>query len=111
MNSYRKKASRVKTWKVELTKEALKDFERLEGRQKRTVLKQLLKLEKDPSYGKPLGHKAGLDLTGFYKLYADRRKIRIIYTVEGETIKVIAIDKREDLEVYKIAAQRLKQTH
>ena len=99
----------MKSWKIELTQEALEDLEKLDGRQKRAVLKQLLKLERNPEYGKALGHKAGLDLRGFYKLYADKKKIRIIYTVKGKTIKIIAIDKREALEVYKLAAKRLKE--
>jgi len=101
----------VKSWKIELTQEALEDLEKLDGRQKRAVLKQLVKLERNPEYGKPLGRKAGLDLSGFYKLYADKKKIRIVYTVKGERIKIIAIDKREALEVYKLAAKRIKSLH
>jgi mRNA interferase RelE/StbE len=99
----------VKNWKVKLTEDAKQDFKSLEGSQRKLVLKQLLKLEKNPYYGKPLGNKLGLDLTGYYKLYADKKKIRIIYTLERDTIKVIAIDKREDLKVYKIASERIKK--
>ncbi len=95
-------------WKVKLTQEAHEDFKRLDGSQKKAVLKQLVKLERNPAYGKPLGKKTGIDLTGFYKLYAHNKKIRIVYTLEQAVIKVIAIDKREDMEVYRIAAKRLK---
>jgi len=97
----------VKNWKVRLIKEAHEDFKQLDGSQRKVVLKQLVKLERDPGYGKALGKKAGIDLTGFYKLYADKKRIRIVYTLENDIIKIIAIDKREDMEVYRIAAKRI----
>ena len=95
-------------WKVKLTREAHEDFKKLDDSQKKAVIKQLVRLEHDPAYGKALGKKAGIDLNGFYKLYAHKKKIRIVYTLEQAVIKVIAIDKREDMEVYRIAAKRLK---
>jgi mRNA interferase RelE/StbE len=99
----------MKIWKVKLTEEAKEDFKQLDGSQKKLVLKQLLKLEQEPTtYGKPLGNKAGFDLTGYYKLYADKKAIRIIYTIDNEIVKVIAIDKRNDLKVYRIANERIK---
>ena len=99
----------MKTWKIKLTEEAHEDFKNLDGSQRKVVLKQLVKLERNPSYGKPLGKKLGIDLTGFYKLYADRKRIRIIYTVEEAEVKVVAIDRREDMEVYRIAVKRVKE--
>ena len=95
------------TWKVELTSEAQADFNRLEGSVRRQVLKQLVKLELNPRYGNPLGNKAGINLEGYFKLYADKKRIRIIYEEIENTIKVIAIDKREDLEVYQLALKRI----
>jgi mRNA interferase RelE/StbE len=71
------------------------------------VLKQLVKLELDPKYGNPLGNKAGINLEGYFKLYADKKRIRIIYKEMENIIRVIAIDKREDLEVYQIALKRI----
>jgi mRNA interferase RelE/StbE len=41
-------------------------------------------------------------------LYADKKRIRIIYEEIENIIKVIAIDKREDLEVYQIALKRIQ---
>ena len=87
-------------WKVELIEEAHADFKNLDGNVKKQVLKQLLKLERNPQYGDPLGNKAGINLDGYFKLYADKKRIRIIYEVMENIVKVIAIDKREDLEVY-----------
>ena len=70
-------------------------------------MKQLVKLERNPKYGAPLGNKAGINLEGYFKLYADKKRIRIIYEEIGHVIKVIAIDKREDMEVYRIALKRI----
>jgi len=98
----------VPTWKVELVPEAHADFKRLDGSVKKKVLKQLIKLEKNPDYGNPLGNKAGINLEGYFKLYADDKRIRIIYEKINNIIKVIAIDKREDMEVYRIALKRIQ---
>jgi len=95
-------------WKVKLLSEAQKDFEQLDGSVRKMVLKQLVKLEIDPFYGDVLGNKAGFDLTGYFKLYADNKRIRIVYRIVASDIEVIAIDKREDMEVYKIALKRIQ---
>ncbi|WP_028323121.1 type II toxin-antitoxin system RelE family toxin [Desulfatirhabdium butyrativorans] len=95
-------------WKVKLLSEAVKDFAKIEGSVRKMVLKQLVKLETNPLYGDALGHRAGIDLTGYFKLYADNKRIRIVYRVVGSEIQVIAIDKREDMDVYKMAFQRIQ---
>ena len=95
------------TWKVELIPEAHTDFNKLDGSVKKQVLKQLVKLERNPKYGAPIGNKAGINLEGYLKLYADKKRIRIVYQEIGNIIKVIAIDKREDMEVYRIALKRI----
>ncbi|MBU4345001.1 MAG: addiction module toxin RelE [Desulfobacteraceae bacterium] len=94
-------------WKVELIAEAHADFNRLDGSVKKQVFKQFVKLERNPKYGAPLGNKAGINLEGYFKLYADKKRIRIIYEEIDHVIKVIAIDKREDMEVYRIALKRI----
>ena len=95
------------TWKVELIAEAQADFNSLDGSVKKRVLKQLVKLEQNPNYGDPLGNKTGINLEGYFRLYADKRRIRIIYEKIDHIIKIIAIDKREDMEVYRIALKRI----
>ncbi len=95
------------TWKVKFTEEARDDFRELDGRQKILVAKQLAKLERDPRMGKHLGNKMAMDLTGYYKLYADKKRVRIVYSIEGHLIKVIAIGEREDMEVYQLASKRI----
>jgi len=101
----------VTNWKVELVPEAQSDFQKLDGSVKKRVLKQLVKLENNPDCGDALGNKAGINLEGYFKLYADEKRIRIIYEKIENIIKVIAIDKREDMEVYPIALKRNLSRH
>ncbi len=97
------------TWTVKLTEDSRSDFKKLDGREKAMVAKRLISLERDPGIGNPLGNKMGMDLTGYFKLYADGKRLRIVYTLEGEIIKVVAIGKREEMEVYRLAVKRIKQ--
>lgn len=66
-------------------------------------------LETNPYKGKPLGKKGDIDLTGYYKLYVMKKKVRIVYTVlDNEiTVEVITIGKREESKVYKEAFKRI----
>ncbi len=59
------------TWKVELIPEACEDFKCLDGSVKKLVLKQLVKLEKNPDYGTALGKKAGLNLEAHFPAFQD----------------------------------------
>ena len=64
----------MQIWKVELVPEAQNDFSSLDGSVRKRVLKQLVKLEQNPNYGDPLGNKAGINLDGYFKLYADKKQ-------------------------------------
>ncbi len=96
-------------YKVMLTADAADDFRRLDGSLKKPVAKQLKKLATAPLLGEHLGNTAGLDLTGYYKLYAAKKTVRIVYRIlEQEVIvDVVAIGKREDLAVYQTALKRI----
>lgn len=96
-------------FKVFLTGDAAEDFRRLDGSVKAQVAKQLKKLEESPHLGEALGNMRGFDLTGYYKLYAMRKSIRIVYRIiEDEVIvEVVGIGRREDFEVYAEVARRL----
>jgi mRNA interferase RelE/StbE len=96
-------------YKVLLTKEASADFKALDGSVKKLVAKQLKKLEESPHLGQALGNMQGFDLTGYYKLYAVKKSIRIVYRIiENEVIvEVVGIGKRADFEVYADVAKRL----
>lgn len=45
------------------------------------VLKKIGQLAEKPYMGHLLGNKAGLDLTGYRKLYADNQRIRVVYHI------------------------------
>lgn len=92
-----------------LTAEAADDFRQLDRSLRKPVAKQLKKLETAPLLGEHLGNKAGLDLTGYYKLYVAKKGVRIIYRIiEQEVIvELVAIGKREDLAVYQTALKRI----
>jgi mRNA interferase RelE/StbE len=93
-----------------LTADAAEGFRRLDGSQKEPVAKQLKKLATSPFLGEHLGNKAGIDLTGYYKLYAAKKTVRIVYRIlEQEVIvDVVAIGKRQDLAVYQTALKRIR---
>ena len=97
-------------YSVTLTADAAEDFRRLDGSLKQPVAKQLKKLETSPLLGEHLGNKAGLDLTGYYKLYAAKKDIRIVYSIiEQEVIvEIVAIGKREELAVYRTSLKRIR---
>ena len=62
-----------------------------------------------PRLGEYLGNRSGLDLTGYYKLYAAKKSIRIVYRIIDQKIlvEVVAIGRQEDLAVYQEAINRL----
>jgi len=96
-------------YRVILSADAAQDFRALDHSVKEQVARQLRKLETSPQLGEHLGRKGELDLTGYHKLYAAKRAIRIVYRIlEVEVVvEVIAIGKREDLAVYREAARRI----
>jgi len=85
-----------------------KDLKELSKVQIALVFKQFKKLQTFLELGRPLGNKSGYDLSGCRKMYVDRKKIRIVYTIQETviTVEVITVGKREDMAVYQKAAQR-----
>ena len=98
-------------YKVQLIPSAQKDFKKQDGREKLLVAKQLNKLASKPFLGTPLGKRAGIDLTGYFKLYADRKRLRVVYRCVGEEldVEIIAIGRRENFKVYQEAEKRKDQ--
>ena len=97
-------------YKIRVHIDAKKELDDLDGSVRLIVLRQIKKLETKPLLGEALGNIGGLDLTGFRKMYADRKKIRIVYRIFEEEVEVfiIAINKREKSKVYEIATKRKK---
>ncbi len=105
------------TWSVQYLPEAQKDVDSLSRSQQVLVRKAIAKVQENPlpqsegGYGKPLGHKHGLNLTNLLKIKLRGEGIRIVYKlVRTETrMLVIVVGVREDEEVYDIAhSRRLK---
>ena len=88
---------------------ALQEFCSLDGSVKKLVKKQLDKLKTSPLLGEELGNKNGYDLTGYRKMYACKKQIRIVYSVVENVllVNILAIGKREEMEVYKTASERV----
>ena len=96
------------TYKIILKSGADDDLEELSHAQQILIYKQFKKLEKSPQLGILLGNKSGYDLTGCRKMYADKKKLRIVYRIVDDVIEVevIAIGKRNDMDVYAKASER-----
>ena len=88
--------------------DAAKEVAGLDNRVRTLVLKQIEKLVLRPGLGQELGNKYGYDLSGYRKLYVDKKKIRIVYKIVDQKIlvQVIAVGKREGMSVYKKAQKR-----
>jgi len=93
-------------WKTE----AEEEFRSLDKSIQQQAFAQFKKLANSPELGKPLGDKAGFDLTGYRKLYFFQKKYRILYELDQKNKEVIiyAIGKREDMKVYQELARRLR---
>ena len=97
-------------YRVELTDAAIEGLADLDKGDAREVHKRLKKLEETPELGQPLGNRAGIDLTGWRKLKACNRRVRIIYRIEEpDFVRVVVIGRREEMEVYRLAASEIKR--
>ena len=96
-------------YKILFHPKAADELHKLEGSVKRLVLKQIAKLSRSPQLGEELGNRNGFNLAGCRKMYVDKKRVRIVYRVRHETVEVfiIAIGKRDDMEVYGDAAGRV----
>jgi len=85
-----------------------KDFSKLSKTQMALVYKQFKKLQTSPELGQALGNKNGYNLSGCRKMYVDKKKVRIVYSILEDiiTVEVIAVGKRDDMAVYAKAGER-----
>ena len=96
-------------YKIIFHSEAKKELDALDGRSGLIVLKQIKKIMVNPELGELIGNKAGFDLSGYRKMYANRKKIRIVYKITDEKliIYIISIGKRDIGIVYEEAFKRI----
>lgn len=91
--------------------EAKKDYQKLDGSVKKIVNVAIAKMkERADELGEELTKKDDSNLIGCRKIKFKQAGIRIVYRIIGgraEIAEIISIGKREDNEVYKIAAKRL----
>ena len=97
--------------KIEFITEAVEDFGRLDGSIRKKVAKKIDELAANPYLGKPLGNLNDINLTGFYKLYTDDKKIRIVYRLILEDrviVEIWGIGKREKSQIYQKVNRRVQ---
>jgi mRNA interferase RelE/StbE len=94
-------------FELRFTNLSKKDFDVLDGSQKKQILKSLMKIEQS-------GMNAGQSLQGKLhdcrKLKHKKLGLRVIFKQSElgiEIIEIVTVGKREDREVYEIAEQRL----
>ena len=95
-------------YSIEYHEEIKNDFKKLGHSTTLLALKKIKKIAQNPIIGDELGNKANYDLSGFRKVYVDNKRVRIVYRIINERIEVfiIAVGKRDDMEVYQKTASR-----
>jgi mRNA interferase RelE/StbE len=85
------------------------DLKELDSSLQIQVFKKLKQIQISPELGLPLGNKNNMNLSGFKKVYLAKKRVRIVYEIQDDELLIytIAIGKRDDMEVYKKANERL----
>ena len=109
-------------YRVQLLDHAKHNFKDLDGSVRQPVAKQLRKLETRPQLGTRCENAAGIDLSGWLKLYLKTAGLRVIYAIVREPtvwqpktteeqglVDVLAIGPRSDLSAYRGAEDELKR--
>ncbi|MDO5714397.1 MAG: type II toxin-antitoxin system RelE/ParE family toxin [Tissierellia bacterium] len=107
------------TFHLSFLKEALSDYEHLDGSQKKIVNKALKRILLNPlpsnegGYGKPLGNLKDSKLSGLLKIKLKSFGLRIVYKLErkNDIVLVIIIGTRADSKVYKEASKRIARNN
>jgi len=91
--------------------EAQKELSKLNKSVQILFSKTLKKILTSPELGLDLGNKNNIDLSGLKKMYFDAKRYSVVYQVlEDEVIiHLIAIGKRDKMEVYEKAGERVEK--
>ena len=103
-------------WRVVTNEDVEADLRALDGSQRKEVLQSIKKVSMNPlpvsegGYGKPLGNKNGINLTGCLKIKLLRLGIRVVYRLKRSEhdMQLIIVGVRNENTVYRTAAERLK---
>lgn len=98
--------------RVTLRDVAAKDFRALTEETQRQARRQLEKLAHHPELGDELGHRMGINLTGYRALHFARNRYRIVYRwIPGQDkVEVWGIGKREAGAIYRMVGKRADET-
>ena len=104
-------------WAIDYIPEARKDIKNLDNSQwlamRRAIekVRQNLLPDYEGGYGKPLGNKRNLNLSGCLKIKLKSSGLRAVYRLirTESTMQMIVIGLRHDEEVYQIAEKRLQK--
>ncbi|MBR2179096.1 MAG: type II toxin-antitoxin system RelE/ParE family toxin [Selenomonadaceae bacterium] len=104
-------------WKVIEFPEVQEDLNKLDKGKQKQVLKVIDRVRQNPlpqsegGYGKSLGNKNGINLTGCYKIKLKDAGIRIVYRLQRTEhgMEIVIIGVRESAEVYDLAAKRIER--
>jgi mRNA interferase RelE/StbE len=99
-------------YNFEFHPEAKEELKKLNNGVQLLFTKKLKQVLNAPEIEINLGNKNNLKLAGFKKVYFNNKKHRIVYeTIEDKVIiYIIAVGKRDDMEVYKKADSRINRT-
>ena len=101
-------------WARDYLPEAQDEMEELDGSVRSHVVKAIRRVAQNPrltsegGYGKPLGNKFGIDLTGLLKIKLRADGVHVVYKLEERDGKmvVVVVGVRADEEVYREAYAR-----
>ena len=102
----------MKNWLLQYLPEVQQDLKQLDRSVLPEIIKGIRKVAQNPEYpngyGKPMGHHAGSNLSGLYKIKFKKSGLRVVYALEKheDRMTVIIISARADSMVYLEAAQR-----
>jgi mRNA interferase RelE/StbE len=98
-------------YKVTLRDVAVEDFEALDPSIQKQAMKQFEKLKRSPELGEELGHKMGVNLTGYRALHFYKNKYRIVYRIleEEKEVEIWGIGVREAGKIYRMVGERLER--